>query len=132
MALYRRAVSAVKAYNARGGGAHDAIEMVHDSENEGWAEISYNLALTTSMMALCPRRTEDAYIEASAAEQGTRKEKLGPISLNGTILAANLMVKSEAEWDALRQDESRLRDVLEAVGLPVDNDDQGSHPGARL
>ncbi len=106
-----------------------------DSSGSAFAEIDYNLALTTSVMTLCPRRAEHAYIVAGgddgrggdagdaghgsgSGSGGGSSNKLGPISLNGTILAGTLMLKSEAEWRALRADASRLHDLLEAVGIP--------------
>ena len=131
MTLYGRAVSAVRAYNADRP-AQDAIKTVDDGDGQGWSEISYNLALTTSVMALCPRRAEDAYVEPRAGQGHEGTARLGPISLNGTILAANLMVKSEAEWAALRADGSKLCDLLATVGLPLDDRLQWGSPDSRL
>lgn len=110
MRLYGQAVSAVRSYNARHPG--DPVE-IEDNSTDGWSSISYNLAMTTTSMMLCPRRREGADLKIN--NQGG---SLGPINLNGTMLAGTLMVKTQDEWDLLRSDESRLNDILEAVGIP--------------
>lgn len=43
---------------------------------------------------------------------------IGPIALNGTILGGTLLVKSEAEWQTLQNVESKLMDILGAIGVP--------------
>lgn len=45
---------------------------------------------------------------------------IGPVALNGTMLAGTLMVKMETEWDALRGDNGAryLKRILEDVGVP--------------
>jgi len=73
--------------------------------------ISYNLGLTLEAMVLCPRTSEGTKIKSVDGEF------IGPISLNGTVLGGTLLVKSEVEWDALRNDESRLGDVLKSIGI---------------
>ncbi|KAI9886176.1 MAG: hypothetical protein M1823_002028 [Watsoniomyces obsoletus] len=115
MGLYKRAVSVVEVYNARH--PRDTVDI--DGRGNDWAEISYNLAMTTSMMVLCPRRTEDAFIRVDDDEKEGKKE-LGPVSLNGTILGGTLMVKTEEEWNALRGEASKLKGMLETVGFPVE------------
>jgi ATP adenylyltransferase len=62
-------------------------------------------------MVLCPRTSEGTKIKSVDGEF------IGPISLNGTVLGGTLLVKSEVEWDALRNDESRLGDVLKSIGI---------------
>jgi ATP adenylyltransferase len=43
--------------------------------------------------------------------------------LNGTLLAGTLLVKSEAEWDTLRNDESMLIEILSSIGVsPIKKD----------
>lgn len=121
MELYKRVVSAVEAYNARH--PNNIVEV--DRRGNDWAEISYNLAMTTSMMVLCPRRIEDAFIEVDDEQKGT-ESRLGPVSLNGTILGGTLMVKTEDEWDALRGQAAKLQRMLETVGFPVD--EEAIHP----
>ncbi|KAI1376729.1 HIT-like protein [Hypoxylon crocopeplum] len=96
--LYRRAVEAV----FPGRGAH----------TEGEAEISYNFAMTSRSMALCPRAAEGAMLKNKSGED------VGLVSLNGTVLAGTALVKNQAEWDALREDPDMLLDVLKSIGLP--------------
>lgn len=96
--LYRRAVEA----------ALPDIEV----SGEGEAKISYNLAITSSSMALCPRTAEGTMIKNKSGES------IGVVSLNGTVLAGTALVKNEAEWDALRENPDMLLDVLKGIGLP--------------
>ncbi len=71
-------------------------------------------------MVLCPRLSESLEIK------GKNDDLLGPISLNGTLLGGTLLVKSEQEWDALRSDENKLKDILQAIGVPtVTNEKEG-------
>jgi ATP adenylyltransferase len=62
-------------------------------------------------MVVCPRTLEGPMIKSS------KGESIGPVSLNGTLLAGTLLVKSEAEWDTLHDDESKLSDVLGSIGI---------------
>ena len=71
-------------------------------------------------MVICPRLSEGLRIKDSDGNV------LGPISLNGTILGGTLLVKSEQEWEALRKNEDKLRDILEAIGVPLNTN---SEPG---
>ncbi|KAK8064689.1 hypothetical protein PG994_007327 [Apiospora phragmitis] len=93
----------------------DAVRLLHPEEiNEeavagaGEARISYNLAMTRTTMALCPRVAEGATIRSKSGE-----EEVGPVALNGTVLAGTALVKNEAEWDALREDPDKLLGVFE-------------------
>jgi ATP adenylyltransferase len=63
-------------------------------------------------MVLCPRASEGMKIKDSNGED------IGLVALNGTVLGGTLLVKSEAEYSALRNDKSRLVDVLSAIGFP--------------
>ena len=120
MRLYKQAASAVKTYQTHRLSREDEV-VVEESKQEGWSEISYNLAMTTSAMAICPRRREDAYIEMGVDDE--QQNRIGPASLNGTILAGTLMVKTQREWDALREDDgSVLARMLETVGFPSTDD----------
>ncbi|KAH7360419.1 Ap4A phosphorylase-like protein II [Rhexocercosporidium sp. MPI-PUGE-AT-0058] len=74
--------------------------------------ISYNLGFTARAIVLCPRATEGLEIK------DVYGNLTGPIALNGTVLGGTLLVKSEEEWNVLRNDESKLTDVLQAIGLP--------------
>ncbi|KAF3482073.1 Ap4A phosphorylase II [Arthroderma uncinatum] len=84
----------------------------------GEAAISYNLAMTTSKMMICPRRSEHAWIPLEPALEGGLVDE-GLVKLNGTILAGTLMVKAEAEWNALKQQPSMLEKILSTVGIPA-------------
>jgi ATP adenylyltransferase len=110
----------------------DAYTWLHGAASSAWSEavaerldenrpgssmedkpsFSYNLALTDLAMVLCPRMLEGLKIKDS------NNDLIGPISLNGTILGGTILVKSEQEWDTLRNDEEKLKDLLQAIGLP--------------
>lgn len=103
--------------------------LLHPDENEniageGEARISYNLALTRTTMALCPRVAEGATIRSKSGE-----EEVGPVALNGTVLGGTALVKNEAEWDALREDPEKLLGVLSKIGVPST---KGSATGSNL
>ncbi|KAL8369956.1 hypothetical protein RB595_000353 [Gaeumannomyces hyphopodioides] len=80
-------------------------------EDEGEARISYNLAMTRDVMVLCPRRSEGGPVVAAAGGG----EEVGRLALNGTVLAGTALVKSQAEWDALRADPGQLLRVLAKI-----------------
>lgn len=98
--LYQKAVAAVK-----GGGGEVPVT--------GEAAISYNMAMTKDRLVLCPRLAEGDAIKDPATG-----EVVGKLSLNGTMLAGTALVKSEAEWDALRNNPQGLVNVLKGVGVP--------------
>lgn len=56
--------------------------------------LSYNVAMTTSRMAICPTRSEASII-------GSRNGS-GLIAFDGTLLAGRLLVKTEEECISLR------------------------------
>ncbi|KAI1771322.1 HIT-like protein [Hypoxylon cercidicola] len=92
-----------------------AVRVVFPDEEvsvEGEAKISYNLAITSSTMALCPRTAEGTMIKNKSGEN------IGVVSLNGTVLAGTALVKNEAEWDALRDNPDMLLDVFKGIGIP--------------
>ncbi|KAG9246255.1 HIT-like domain-containing protein [Calycina marina] len=76
--------------------------------------ISYNLGLTSRTMILCPRTCEGIKIKSD------KNELIGPVSLNGTVLGGTLLVKSKEEWDALKNDNSKLEHVLRSIGITHD------------
>jgi ATP adenylyltransferase len=83
------------------------------ADGEGHDEsMSYNLAITQRTMVLCPRISEGTIIKSAEGEE------IGPVALNGTLLGGTLLVKSEEEWNAIRNEESQLKIVLEKIGLP--------------
>jgi ATP adenylyltransferase len=99
-----------------------AIEGLDDDENTDAAKkspISYNLALTDRAMVLCPRISEGLQINSGNGDL------IGPISLNGTILGGTLLVKTEQEWDALIKHEEKLKDILQAIGVPLATNGKG-------
>jgi len=102
MTLHARAVQSV--------GEYSYISAAGSS-----SPISYNLGITDRGMVICPRTSEGLIIETS------KGDPIGPIALNGTLLAGTLLVKSEVEWDTLRNDESKLKDILGSIGITTDN-----------
>ncbi|KAH6720131.1 HIT-like domain-containing protein [Leptodontidium sp. MPI-SDFR-AT-0119] len=80
---------------------------------------SYNLGFTDRAIVLCPRASEGLKIEDNSGNF------IGPIALNGTVIGGTLLVKSEEEWDVLRNDESKLTDVLQAIGLSPTSEQGG-------
>ncbi|KAI1457215.1 HIT-like protein [Annulohypoxylon moriforme] len=83
-----------------------------EAHNEGEAQISYNFAMTSNTMALCPRTAEGVMLKSKSGED------IGQVSLNGTVLAGTALVKNQAEWDALREGPDVLLNVLRGIGLP--------------
>ncbi|KAI8964057.1 HIT-like protein [Daldinia sp. FL1419] len=79
---------------------------------EGEAVLSYNFAMTSDSIALCPRTAEGAMIKDKLGQD------VGVVSLNGTVLAGTTLVKNEVEWDVLREDPDQLLNVLKGIGLP--------------
>lgn len=101
--LYRRACAAAGLGEEAGLGDLEA-------DGEVPARISYNLAMTRTALVVCPRAAE-----GGAVRSGDGKE-VGRLALNGTVLAGTALVKSEAEWDALRADPGQLWDILGKIG----------------
>lgn len=85
--------------------------------------ISYNFAMTTSRMAICPRRSEASTIDPGKGGADAAGGADGSVALNGTLLAGTLMVKTKEDWDALRglDSETRLKKILKDVGVPRQN-----------
>lgn len=73
--------------------------------------ISYNMGFTDRVMVLCPRGSEGIEVKNS------KGESIGAVALNGTVLGGTLLVKKEAEYNALRNDQSKLIDILGAIGF---------------
>ncbi|PLB50684.1 bis-tetraphosphatase [Aspergillus steynii IBT 23096] len=105
LSLYRTALATAKERPS----AYDA------KASSGPAAISYNLAMTDSVMMICPRRNESSRIPVDPAVSQEIAEA-GVVSLNGTLLAGTLMVKAEAEWDQLRRNPETLVKVLTEIG----------------
>ncbi|KAI0128972.1 Ap4A phosphorylase II [Xylariales sp. AK1849] len=92
-----------------------AVKLIHPGEGdvpaEGEAKMSYNMAMTSTVMALCPRVAEGASIQDGGGED------IGSVALNGTVLGGTALVKNQAEWDALREHPEKLLGVLEQIGV---------------
>lgn len=95
--------------------AEAAVTEKPASFNQNRANISYNLAMTTATMAICPRTSESGRLTNANLDED---QTSGAVALNGTILAGTLMVKTKSEWDRLREDSEQLRDLLRSVGVP--------------
>ena len=108
LALYCTAVEAVQDFDS-----HPVANNTSKTKDPTAAAISYNLAMTVDMMAICPRRSEAASVPSS--------EVGGSVAINGTILAGTLMVKDQVEWEILRKDPDLLDDILSTIGFPVDS-----------
>ncbi|KAA6415948.1 MAG: hypothetical protein FRX48_00667 [Lasallia pustulata] len=114
--LYGEAVKAVRNYMKAN--ADNGVKL--EASDDGSAAISYNLAMTTSAIAICPRKSETATLGV-AEHFSDGASRIGPVALNGTILAGTLMVKTEEDWIGLRRDEGRLLDLLKMVGIPPED-----------
>jgi ATP adenylyltransferase len=108
---------AVKAACQFTGSALNNLEN-ETEQTDGPSSISYNLAMTTSTMMICPRRSESAWIPLKP-ELRTDVVDAGLVKLNGTILAGTLMVKAEVEWNELRNQPTMLENILETIGIPL-------------
>ncbi|KAK8191420.1 HIT-like domain-containing protein [Phyllosticta capitalensis] len=109
-ALYSTAVDYVRRYILN----HPGELTLHSTE-DGSSSISYNLAITTSAMVICPRRRGGDKLKL---EDGT---ELDLVELNGTVLGGTLMVKENEQWEALRNDPGVLTRLLETIGIPWEN-----------
>lgn len=87
------------------------VTTTEETRTSGPAAISYNLAMTRDIMMICPRRKETASLPGLGAD--------ADVSLNGTILAGTLMVKTEEQWDHLRGDGEVINDLLAEIGIPI-------------
>lgn len=99
--LYRRACAAA---------GLDEQELGDLAADDTPAKISYNLGMTRTSLVVCPRVAEG---DAVRSRDG---KEVGRLALNGTVLAGTALVKSEAEWDALRADPDQLWDILGKIG----------------
>lgn len=102
MRLYERACAA----------AGVVAEAEDGAGTAGEARISYNMAMTRDTMVLCPRTAEGDVVRDKAGKE------VGRLALNGTVLAGTALVKSQAEWDALRGDGDQLWRILGGIGVP--------------
>lgn len=105
--LYDAALATVMRYVKDSG---DESVLFHS--DAGALPISYNLAMTTEAMAICPRRCEGTTLKDSGDVQTDM------VALNGTLLSGSLMVKGKVEWELLKESSKALDSVLEAIGIP--------------
>jgi sulfate adenylyltransferase (ADP) / ATP adenylyltransferase len=80
----------------------------------------YNLGMTTTSFALCPRKTEGVQLH-----DATRSEDLGIVGFNGALMAGGLMVKRREQWEYLRKQKGALDEILEGIGIPREKDGNG-------
>lgn len=110
--LYRRACEAVLGVGGVDGVVDEDGQRVEGVE----ARVDYNLAMTREVMVIAPRVGEGAAVTVPG-EGGERRE-VGKLALNGTVLAGTALVKTQAEWDALRGDPEQLVEILGRIGVP--------------
>lgn len=79
-------------------------------EDQGRTTFSYNLAMTTKLMVILPRRKESSRIMNT--DEST-------IAINGTILAGTMMVKEEQEWLQLRREPEMVERILRDISFPT-------------
>lgn len=108
--LYRRACRAVALHTGAPGADSDAPA-------DGEAQISYNMAMSESTLAILPRLSEGTAIS------GPDGRVIGSLALNGTVLAGTALAKNELEFELLKNDPSKFISVLRGIGIPSDDID---------
>ena len=78
--------------------------------DRGQARVSYNLAMTSTVMVVMPRVAEGGTVTDG-------DEEVGRLALNGTVLAGTALVKTQREWDVLRGDPGQVGRVLGRIGV---------------
>ena len=79
-------------------------------EHNGQTTFSYNLAMTTDRLAICPRKAEAASVPGVGGDSS--------VAINGTILAGTLMVKDKREWEALTDNPHAIDEILQTIAYP--------------
>ncbi|KAH7162257.1 HIT-like domain-containing protein [Dactylonectria estremocensis] len=102
--LYRQACQAVATHSG-------STRAEEEAPSEGETRISYNMAMTKDTLVILPRLAEGSKIKGKGGQE------LGTLSLNGTVLAGTALVKTVAEWEALKNDPEGLLQVLKEIGL---------------
>lgn len=106
--------------------AANAIQDTNVVYTQHGTPYSYNLAMTTSAMILCPRRCEASSVLGNPwphPQNPVHVEdwKYGSIALNGTLLAGTLMVKDKKVFEYLQSKEAFYLDrVLRVVAFPFE------------
>ncbi|KAJ4303945.1 bifunctional AP-4-A phosphorylase/ADP sulfurylase [Collariella sp. IMI 366227] len=72
--------------------------------------------IVDDVMVIAPRVAEGEAV-VGLTEDGERRP-VGKLALNGTVLAGTALVKTQEEWDALRDDPGQLHQLLGRIGLP--------------
>ena len=67
---------------------------------------SYNMAMTTSALVVCPRTRDSCSLGS-----------VGDVTLNGTMLAGTFMVKDEKLWDFIKKKPQVPMNVMRTVGI---------------
>ncbi|KAF2089235.1 Ap4A phosphorylase-like protein II [Saccharata proteae CBS 121410] len=99
---------------------HHSVDLALHSDTEGGSPISYNMAMTTTMMLICPRRSGGNVLKQP---DGT---EVGNVELNGTVLGGTLMVKAEDQWELLKEEPNALTELLGAIGIPREKSEGAS------
>ncbi|KAB8616662.1 hypothetical protein FH972_025997 [Carpinus fangiana] len=107
MNLYDQCESAVKEYAELNPG-----KVVPEETEDGSLPISYNLAMTTTSMVMCPRISEGL---AFKREDG---DEIAYAALNGTTLGGTVLSKDEWLFKTLQQAEN-VEDLLGEIGIPT-------------
>ncbi|KAL7822065.1 hypothetical protein V8C26DRAFT_389828 [Trichoderma gracile] len=107
--LYKKACQAVAQHTHAGSTAPTDDEI----PSTGESRISYNMAMTKNRLVICPRLSDGCEIKDSETSS-----PIGFLALNGTVLAGTALVKSEAEWEALKKSPGQLLTVLKSIGVP--------------
>lgn len=104
--LYDKCAEAVKEYTEQNPGTVQA-----EVSGNGSLPISYNLAMTTNSMVMCPRINEGLeFTKPDTAEKAYA-------NLNGTLLGGTCLSKNEWLYKKL-QDADNLQDLLSHIGIP--------------
>ncbi|PHH83270.1 hypothetical protein CDD82_2690 [Ophiocordyceps australis] len=121
--LYRRACDAVRAHKGQSLDSfmYDTPRAPLEQTNVNQetltalpARISYNMAMTSRSIILCPRLAESATLPMA----DSRNAHAVSAAFNGTLLAGTLLAKTEAEWNTLRSSPSLLGQILAEIGVP--------------
>ncbi|OTA02686.1 ATP adenylyltransferase, putative [Trichoderma parareesei] len=107
--LYRKACQAVAQHTH----ARSTAPTDDEVPSTGEAKISYNMAMTRDRLVICPRLSDGCEIRDVETSS-----PIGFLALNGTVLAGTALVKSEAEWEALKKNSDQLLAVLKSIGVP--------------
>lgn len=111
LSLLQKAIGRVKSASAdQTTPAVDDADTVVSDKREGEVEISYNLAMTTSRMVVCPRLKDGSSFPLPSGEMGEAK-------LNGTLLAGTVLVKERPEFEAIISNPGILEDILSNIGV---------------